>query len=499
MPAKEIKELRKSGNLTDAYAMARAELLAEPDNIWTKRNMSWVLYSQLDIAAVNLAEFLNKIEELKQLQLPDTEVMFFENMSIIIAKATRIITKEANIDHNKIHRLFDAIKELPLVRNVKWFSILYGALHKGMKDSNRYLEFADWWNFENFKPEDFLKEKMPNGKEVMAIAEQAYIAYAKHLLTLPTILFDDIEMVKNKVDGFLPKITRIIDAYPDYQYPAYFKAKLLLKKGGNDNILPELLPFAKKKQNEFWVWDILAEAFANDSEKVFACYCRALSCSNPEEMLVNLRQRMAKIFISKNLYNEAKTEIELGVKAREMNGWKLPSEILNWQSQEWYKNALGQQSNKYFYKQYLGLADSLLFSDIPEETIFVDFVNTQKKILNFIASETKFGFFKYDRFLQHVKIGDILKVRFQQGSEEGRYKIYTAFKIDDDIFKVKFYKEVEGDIRITEGKAFGFLGDIYIHPSIIEKGKLTNGTHLKGIAIKSYNREKKQWSWRFVG
>jgi hypothetical protein len=55
-------------------------------------------------------------------------------------------------------------------------------MHKGMKESHRYIEFADWWDFKNFRPEDFQKEKMPNGKEVMAIAEQAYIAYAKHLL-----------------------------------------------------------------------------------------------------------------------------------------------------------------------------------------------------------------------------------------------------------------------------------------------------------------------------
>ena len=43
-------------------------------------------------------------------------------------------------------------------------------------------------------PEDFEKGKMPTGKEVMAVAEQAYIAYAKHLLPkqnqLGEIVFD---------------------------------------------------------------------------------------------------------------------------------------------------------------------------------------------------------------------------------------------------------------------------------------------------------------------
>ena len=92
MPAKEIKELRQAGKLDEAFAMSKAELEAEPANIWGKRNLSWVLYAQLDASASNLSAFLSKIDELKQLALPDTEEMFFENISIVISKAARIIT-----------------------------------------------------------------------------------------------------------------------------------------------------------------------------------------------------------------------------------------------------------------------------------------------------------------------------------------------------------------------------------------------------------------------
>jgi hypothetical protein len=116
------------------------------------------------------------------LDLPVSEEMFFDNISIVIAKAARVITHEATLDLNKIHRLFDAIKDLPLKRNSKWFSVFFNAMHKGMKESPRYIEFSDWWDFKNFRPEDFQKEKMPNGREVMAIAEQAYITYSRHLL-----------------------------------------------------------------------------------------------------------------------------------------------------------------------------------------------------------------------------------------------------------------------------------------------------------------------------
>ena len=215
MPAKEIKELRQAGKLAEAYAMAKAELEADLSNIWGKRNLSWVLYAQLDELASNLDAFIEKINEVKELDLPASEEMFFDNISIVISKAARAITHEATLDINKLHRLFDSIKELSLKRNSKWFSVLFNAMHKGMKESNRYIEFADWWDFKNFRPEDFLKEKMPNGKEVMAIAEQAYIAYAKHLLPKQT-QHGEIIFNKDKAEAFLPVLSQIVEDYPQY-------------------------------------------------------------------------------------------------------------------------------------------------------------------------------------------------------------------------------------------------------------------------------------------
>ena len=495
MPAKEIKELRQAGKLEDAYTMAKAELEADLSNIWGKRNLSWVLYAQLDELASSLDAFLAKINEVKELDLPASEEMFFENISIVISKAARVITHEATLDINKIHRLFDSIKELSLKRNSKWFSVLFNAMHKGMKESNRYIEFADWWDFKNFRPEDFQKEKMPNGKEVMAIAEQAYIAYAKHLLPKQT-QHGEIIFNKDKAEAFLPVLSQIVEYYPQFQYPAYFNAKLLLALGDKDNMLESLLPFAKKKRNDFWVWEILAEAFSSDPEKVFACYCKALSCKSPDEMLVSLRQKMARILISRKLFNEARTEIDLLVHARTENGFKIPSEVTNWQAMDWYKTAVPSKSNFGFYKAYVPIAEALLFSDVPEVSVIVEFVNADKKMLNFIESESKFGFFKYDRFFKDVKIGDVLKVRFQPGINEGLFKAYTVIKSNDKIEKSELIKEIEGEVRIDAGKSFGFINDTYLHPSLINKYKIENGILIKGKAIKSYNREKKKWGWK---
>jgi len=499
MPTKDIKELRQAGKLEEALTMAKAEMQANPDNIWSKRNISWVYYDYLKLNSSfdQFDTFLSWLTEINNLQLPVEEKMLYEQLSWQAGKMAFASLKAEPVDVQKIIHLYNVIKSFHFPKPSAGYSFLFKAFHKGLKESDIYINFAEWWDFQNFMPEDFQKEKLENGREIMAVAEQAYIAYAKHLLPKQIqngeILFD-----REKALAFLPVISEIEDKYPHFLYPAYFHAKLLLALGDKDNILESLLPFAKKKRNDFWVWEILAEAFSSDPDKVFACYCKALSCNSPEEMLVSLRQKMAGLLIEKKLFNEARTEIDFLVKARMEHGFRIPNEVANWQEQEWYKNAIASKSNFDFYKAYVPPAESLLFSDIHEELVIVEFVNSDKKILNFIASESKFGFFKYDRFFKDVKVGDTLKVRFQGGSNGGMYQVYTAVKAQDNDFKSHFMKQVSGVIKIPSGKAFGFLEDVFVHPAIITRMKLSDGAHLEGLSIKSYNQEKRQWGWKLI-
>jgi len=497
VPAKEIKELRKSGNLEEALILAKSELEADPENIWAKRNLSWVLYDYLKLnnSPENYDVFLSWLDVIKDLELTSEERILFEQLCWQVGKMAFGLIKSDPTNHLKGIRLFESIQSFSFPMPSEAYSFLFKGFHKVLKDTESYIEFADWWGFGNFIPEDYQKDRMPNGREIMAIAEQAYIAYSKHLLPKRNES-GNFDFDREKVDEFLPLLSEIVDNYPDFQYPAYFEAKLLLAIGERENVLESLLPFARKKRNDFWVWQILAEPFSEEPEKVFACYCKALSCRSPEEMLVSLRQKMAGILIKKNLFNEAKTEIELLIRARKSKGFNIPTVVTNWQSSEWFESAKSSKSNIKFYATYTPMADAILFEDMPEDLVFVENVNTQKKILNFVVSEFKFGFFKYDRFLSKVEAGDTLKVRFQEGASEGIHQIYSAVKVEDEAFRNQFIKEVSGKVNVPNGKAFGFVDDVFIHPSLVAKYKLSDGLPFTGKAIKSYNSGKKQWGWK---
>ncbi len=265
--------------------------------------------------------------------------------------------------------------------------------------------------------------------------------------------------------------------------------------GKRDEMLTTFIPFAKTKRNNFWIWELFADVYSAEKDTVFACYCKALTCKSPGEMLIGLRQKMAKELILRNQFDEAKTEIEILMKIRKEKGYNVPNEISSWQSQDWYNKAVTQKSNFKLYEKHAHKAESVLFFDIREELIFVESVNKEKNILNFIASETKFGFLKYDKFFKNINAGEILKVRFQESSKDKYYSLYTAEKFQNDEFKAQFTKTVEGNINIPAGKNFGFVNDIFIHPTIIEKNNLQNNQFLQITATKKFNKSKNQWAW----
>lgn len=497
MPAKEIKELRQSGRLEEALDLAISELQQAPENIWAKRNLSWVYYeyAKLNCVPAKFEAFCENLRSILELQLPEEDKLIFDNTGWLVVKLGFALSRENNIEFSKFDILFNLIKEFHFTKPSEVYSSLFKLFHKVYKNTDQYVAFADCWDFGNFRQEDFNVETLPDGNTVMARAEQAYIAYAKQLLPKQIMpgrfIFD-----KEKATLFLSKLENIIELHPEYQYPPYFKAKLLLALGDQENILSSLLPFAKKKRNDFWVWEILSEAFPTDKEKVFACYCKGLLCPAPEKMTINLRSKIIPFFIEKKMWDEAKTEIDKIIEIRNKNGWKISDNIVAYQNTDWYKNANRKRDNKQVYNEYTFIAESILFSDIAEESIIVEFVNSDKKILNFISSENKIGFFKYDRFLKTVHIGETLKIRFLKKESNGLYQIATAQKSDDSILKQNYIKDFEDSIRIHENNKFGFVGDIFVMPSLCEKYNLSDGDKIKGQAIKSYNEKKKQWGWK---
>jgi|LSQX01.3.fsa_nt_gb hypothetical protein len=497
---REIYDLRRAEKLEEALQLSTHAITIQPNNLQYLGAAAWVHYDYLKISLQNdtYDVFKETLIKIRELNLPMTESLFFDKCAWQIGKMVFSLMKMEKIDYGKINELFDIIKNFHFTKPSDAYSFIYKAFHKGHQNWTNYLIFADWWNFDNLHTKDYLKEEY-NGKQIISLAEKAYIAYSKKLLDGE---FADNQgqhrvINKEKIQVFLPKLEELIKRHPEYQYPPYYKAKLLLALGNEENALSAFLPFAIQKRNEFWVWELLAEICSTDKDKQFACYCKGLSLKTPEEFLVKLRQNFAQVLIERSMYDEAKTEIQTVISTRENNNWRLPNQISQWIKQEWYQSITAKENNKDLYLSHLQVAEEILFHNIPKELIVIEFVNSSKKVLSFVKNKEKHGFFKYSKYLTNPEVGETLQVRFDGEGKDNYFKILTAKKANPNL-KSDTIRNFDGFLIIKPSNTFGFIDDIHVGAKLIQEHSLNNGDLVKGRAILSFNKERNEWGWKAV-
>ncbi len=500
MSFKKIRELRQSGKLEEAMQMALQALDTEPDDIWNKRSAAWVYYDYLKKYARpdTYSLFRENLIRIKDLQLPEEENMVFDNCGWQIGSMVFSLQKNEPVDYTKLNELFAIIREFHFTKPSEVYTLLYKAFHKGYQNWSEFLAFADWWDLDNLRSEDYLKEEY-QGKKIMSVAEQAYIAYSRKLLegVQSVSAGHDRNADRQKIELFLPKLDRIIEKHPEYQYPPYFKAKLLLAMGSDENALNAFLPFARQKRNDFWVWEVMAEIFSEDKSIQFECYCKALSLKTPEDFLVKIRQKFAEMLIERKMFSEAKTEIQKVISIRVKQEWGIPNQITHWTEQSWYSSASAKKDNQDLYSSHLRKAEEILFQDIPEEIIVVEFVNESKNMLSFVKNKRKYGFFNYSGYLTGPHIGDLVKVRFSGDGQDNFFKVLTAKKAESKLTS-EAIKNFEGTLKIIPPQNFGFIGDIFIEPKLLQATILKGGESVKGRAILSFNKKKNEWGWKAI-
>ena len=496
MSFKAVKELRTSGKLEEALVMALADLEVDSANVWNIRSISWVYYEfvKSNASVLNYEPFLSYIQKIMDLEIEgDDAIMLHENIAFQIGKMVYAVYKEQEVDFNKIDTLFAISKNLIIGKPSKSNSSLIKAFLKGGKSWPKLIDFIDFFGFDSFQESDFQPEEY-NGRAISSTVEKYYNAYSKNLIDMSKDGFTSPGLPQNFMLEFLPKLNAVIEKNPEYQFLPYFKAKMLIFLNRKDEVLEAFLPFAKRKKSEFWVWEVLAETFEKMDENCFACHCKALSLTSPEEYLVGLRKDFAEMLISRGLFAEAKYEIMKLNDTRSKKGWKIPNDVLAIMNLPWYSPTQENKNNQTFYLQFSYLAEALLYQDSKEEIVVVEFVNNDKNVLNFVKDETKHGFFSFKGMLQKPVIGDVLKVRFDGNGKDGRYLVLSISK--DNSLDSTAVKPFVGKVKKAIDKDFAFIDNYFVEPRLVSKYLLANEQEVTGRAILSFNKLKEKWGWK---
>lgn len=490
MSFQEVNRLRKARQLEEALQLASEDLQSEPENIWSKRALGWVYYefAKKTVEENNINGFLIHVEEIKDLNLPQGETMLNDSLAWQIGK----LLYANKLEEHHLNKLFKLIKNLSFTQPCDQYSFMIKAFNKYGLEWDGFLDFVEWWDLSNFQQEDFVEFITDRGQKLPSAAESIYINISKKLLVKP-YNFDAIR-------SFIPKIAGVSEQHTNMQYPPYYHAKLLIALGDKQNFMKAFLPFARKKQKNFWVWDLMSEVLDINSKEYLSCLCKSLMCGAPDKFTINVREKLAEALIHKKQYPEAKYELKAIIDTRTKEAWTLKQKHQDWKNYPWWNSSADLKDNFNLYKNNVSIAKDLLFSDIEEELLVVERVNREKTVLNFIVSKQKHGLIFYGKHTIKPTIGEVYAVRFKNDNKPKKSSFYQILSIRPSEQKPpdEICKQIQAKVIIKTGNSFGFIERAYVPAPIIKKYELIDGEMVKARVIQSFNNKHKTWGWLVI-
>lgn len=483
---RDITTMCKAGQVAEAYEMAKADLVAVPTDVWAQRSVGWALYYMIknDSEGGDYAKLLEHIDELKSLDMLtlNNDSMIFDNVQFQIANFIRNHIQLTDIEaSSKLSTFFLKLKDYDFKSSIGHSFLLQSIIK--FENWTEIVDFFEWWNLDNLTQEDYTPYINQRGQKMMTLAERAFIANSKALLRLNDL---------GRIEEFLPKLDNLMNNHKEMMYPGYFYGKLLLALGSDsDEALKVIIPFARKKVTEFWVWQLLSDVFTNNEDKQLACLLRAVHCRTQETFLGKVHIKLASLYIKRGMLNSARYHIDAVTRCYASQGWRLPNEIDCWIHQPWLNSTTPDDKDPL---DYMAITDDILCDGAEECVAVVTYVDQNSRKSFIIYGKEKRTVQKL-RFKVHV--GRALKLHYITDSE-GRMKVISSTMVQLPS-NLDYAKYVEGSIDKRDDKEFVFLksGSIrcFVSPNIVKKYGLKNGDNVKSLIVYDYDKKKESWNW----
>ncbi|RNF39599.1 DUF7017 domain-containing protein [Planococcus salinus] len=366
----------------------------------------------------------------------------------------------------------------------------------GRLNGTSYLEFMDTIGFDWFAKEDFQKTIFKNDEgeeiEIRPLAEEVLSSYAKKLISLDTAV-----TTEQRINLFIEVLDLQIQKNPSFDWLPYHKVKLLMKVNRREEAFETLIPFARTKNREFWIWGLISE-LVNDDKERFYCLCAGLLCKSKPEMTVGLQEKIVPILVEKRMFSNAKFELDKLISNRMATKGKIPQQLERWKEESWYSETKAVKSRENL-KEFAKKAENILYQTLPFTDIFVTYNNEAKNVIHFayFSPTLKEGYFYAGAFenSNDWEADKVLKVKMLADEKrEGLFNVYDI-SLGNKEFSLNFIKNSKGYVNKFDIKPFAFVNDIFISPKLVEQNQLKNYDQIEYICKRRFNRKKNTWGW----
>ena len=410
----DIFTMRRSGEIDQAYKMART-LMDNPNRSeWDTRTFAWCVIDLIKRAKQN-----NQIEdvekysaELQKLEVDESDEILFKNMQYLLSSSSPVATELATI------------KELKAAGKLKESAQKAKALYAQFPQEVSVKRAYGWALYRLL----FIKakEETPNFKHIQFYLDEIFsLGLSNEVIFMRCVWRSivSIEGVEKQINLYQYTLDTDFSCFEKIDYEAKsYKGKdekyhdwpsliiQILKKSLDSltkkvdkvtittlcnlaeekmNRLDENLVFLKWsitksyllanelckaqyfildllqiKPKEFWLWNGLAETIEDDSKLSLACYCKSLLCQGDLKFNGRGKIGVIKELIALEEYDAASAEIQELVTYKRNYEQKIDNVLKGYIASDWYVPDR-KKNNTDFYKEHSQPTVELLYKDIP--------------------------------------------------------------------------------------------------------------------------------------
>lgn len=329
----EIKNLRKSGQIDEAYSRGYELLKQHPNDKFLASSVGWVLYDKVK-------------------KLVDT------------ANQSQSIDIEESI--SQLKEILGEYYKLKLIRPDLLFSLLLSQILRFPQQIKFLPKFLKWAGVDSFRAEDFQVSTANDGKVFDSLVEKTAREVGKIACELTVQDYPDATELQN----FAIKLIDVALDRAFIQKPEwlnYRKALLLNRLGRSAEAQKLLVSFVKQKRSDYWAWHALAKVVeTSDPTLALALCAKACLTCRDENFGVGVFEDLSRLAANKGQWKVAKWAADRAFNVRNSNRWKIPQSLHNLLTASWYDRTENLSNAEEVLENIAADAEKVIWQNCPQ-------------------------------------------------------------------------------------------------------------------------------------
>lgn len=484
-----IEELRREGEIYQAYELAKERLKTKPDQELLKRDFGKVLTDllQKNCFLPQADQFFDYLQEFYALNVSDRDSVVHENIMWQVGKFIKELTR-AEAPSEIFDKLYQYIAHVKLPSQTSLFTFIMSSVLETKELNKSHVSVLLNLRVRNL-PANHFEAINDEGEKKPSLGELVLLTIAKDLSNQDNPSKADIKILQEELDF-------VGEHYKNIPYINYYKAKAYNAIGDKENATLSVLAYLKRRSKEYLAWELLSD-ISEDKEQKIQALCKTVTCHTRPGQLIRSQTKLFYILLKDKEFAVAKSLHKTITDSRRELGKNLTDEWRNFTTESWFKSVKYSINHEYYCYNRSKPVVAYVFADWKAQNGVIYGLNLAKDLAEFVVADDVHGAFKFFGDTS-LKVGDFVSLKLQRvANHEGvKHKALYVEKSDKRP-KRTIYKVVEDEIRV-EGEQY-FVGSVSINFNFAESKGFNLGDIVRVKAVKlPSSRFKEAVKWKVL-